>query len=450
MLRLFVAAAVVALSTATSANASVSGWLTFANDRSRTGFVPQGIADPAALRELWSIHLDGRVTTQVLVARDVPAAGETTAYVATSKGVLYALDQNGQVRASRQLGFMHLKDCEFLPDGEFGITGAPVIDSETATLYVTDALGAAHALDLVTLEEREGWPVQLYSDPSVRLTWGAVTLVRGKLYVGTGELCRRDVVSGKLFSVDLATRRVEVWAPTPRRLGGGSGIWGWGGPAYDAATDSLLVATGDAYRIGANRGKRYRESAGLAESLIQLNRNLRVKASHGPLDQREARDFDFTGTPIVMRAPGCPALVAGENKNGVIYVWRLKRIGDGLYDSIRVAPNLNGQPAWSPRTRSLYVGGHDRLIRLVLTRKCRLRAAWSVPFSVESVNGPPTVAGDVVWFPATETYAIWAIDARSGSVLWSGQMGEAVFTAPTVLDGRVYAAGFSGVVKAFG
>jgi len=450
VLRFLLVTALVALASAAPAHAAVSGWITFANHPSRIGFVSQGIADPASLRELWSIHLDGRVTTQVLVARDVPAPGETTAYVATSKGVLYALDGSGQVRASRQLGFMHLEDCEFLPDGEFGITGTPAIDPETATLYVTDALGAAHALDLVTLEEREQWPVQLYADPSVRLTWGAVTLVKGKLYVGTGELCRRDVVSGKLFSVDLATREVRVWTPTARPLGGGSGIWGWGGPAYDGATDSLLVATGDAYAIGANRGKRYRESAGLAEHLVQLDRDLRVEASHGPLDQREARDFDFTGTPIVMRAPGCPALVAGENKNGVIYVWRLKRIGDGLHHSIRVADNLNGQPAWSPRTRSLYVGGHDRLVRLVLTRKCRLRVVWSVPFSTESVNGPPTVAGDVVWFPATETYAIWAIDARSGSVLWSGQMGEAVFTAPTVLDGRVYAGGFSGVVKAFG
>ncbi len=428
----------------------VSGWLTFANDPLRTGYVEQGIDNPAGLHDLWNAKVDGRVTTQVLVVRDVPAPGEQTVFVGTSKGVLVALDGNGGTRATRQLGFMKLSSCPFLPDGEFGITGAPAIDGETGTIYVTDALGWAHALDVVTLEEREGWPVRLYRDPTVRLTWGAVTLAGGKLYVGTGELCRHDVSSGKLFSVDLATREVKTWVATPRILGGGSGIWGWGGPAYDARTDSLLVGTANAYQIGRNRGKRFSESAGRALHVVRLTRDLRVTAENTPLVVRKPRDFAFSGTPIVMRARGCPDLVAGENKNGVIYVWRLDAISKGIVSKLRLAGNLSGQPAWSPRARALYVSGHDRLFKLSLTRSCKLRRAWTIPLDVVSVNGPPTVAGDVVWFPVTEKYEIWAVDARSGAVLWRGSLGESVFTAPTVIDGRVYAAGFSGAVKAFG
>ena len=450
MLRGILASVLGALALAGTAPAAVTGWLTFGNDASRSGFVPEGVADPAALHEIWAATLDGRITTQVLVARDVPEPGQLTLYVGTSRGILYALNENGFERGRRQLGAMRLKNCEFLPDGQFGITGAPAIDPRTATIYVTDALGFAHALDLITLEERVGWPVRLYTDSWARLTWGAVTLVKGRLFVGTGELCRRDVASGKLFSIDLRTRAVRVWTPTPALEGGGSGIWGWGGPSYDARSDSLLVTTGDAYQYGKNKGKAFTESAGLAEHVVSLDRNLHVLASHSPLDYREPVDSDFSGTPIVIRAPGCPALVAGENKNGFIYLWRLERIGEGLFGSVRVAAKLNGQPAWSPRTRSLYVGGHKRLYRLALTPKCRLRIAWSVPLGVESVNGPPTIAGDVVWFPATDTLAIWAVHARTGKVLWKGSMGEPVYTAPTVIDGRVYAGGFSGVVKSFG
>jgi outer membrane protein assembly factor BamB len=345
---------------------------------------------------------------------------------------------------------MRLKNCEFLPDGEFGITGTPALDPRTATIYITDALGFAHALDLGTLEEREGWPIRLYPDPWVRLTWGAVTLVQGRLYVGTGELCRQNTSTGKLFSVDLHTRAVSSWTATPERLGGGGGIWGWGGVAYDRRTDSILAATSDAYEVGKNRGKRHDPAAGFAAHLVQFDRRVRVRAAHSPFEPSARGDLDFSGTPIVLRASGCPALVAAENKNGTIYVWRLNRIEAGLHDEIRIAGNLNGQPAWSPRARSLYVGAHDHLHRLALTKKCRLRTVWSIPLGVESVNGPPTVAGDVVWLPVTDSLAIWAVDARSGEVLWKGSMGEPVYTAPTVIDGRVYAGGFAGLVRAFG
>ena len=450
MVRGVVAVALAALALAAPAGASVSGWLTFGGDSSRAGFVEEGIADPASLREIWATKLDGRITTQVLVARNVPAPGNVTFYVGTSKGVLYALNENGFERARRQLGFMRLKNCEFLPDGEFGITGTPAIDPRTATLYLTDALGFAHALDLLTLEEREGWPIRLYKDSWIRLTWGAVTLVQGRLYVGTGELCHEDTSTGKLFAVDLHTRAVSVWTTTPQRFGGGGGIWGWGGVAYDRQTDSILAATSDAYHVGTNEGESYDPAAGFAAHLIQFDRRVRVRAAHSPFEPADRGDLDFSGTPIVLRTPGCPALVAAENKNGFIYVWRLKQLDAGLHDAIRIAGHLNGQPSWSPRTRSLYVGSNEKLFRLALTAKCRFRVAWSIPLGIESVNGPPTVAGDTVWFPATDTLAIWAVDARSGEVLWKGSMGEPVYTAPTVIDGRVYAGGFSGVVKAFG
>lgn len=175
-----------------------------------------------------------------------------------------------------------------------------------------------------------------------------------------------------------------------------------------------------------------------------------MRTSHTPVHYTEPVDLDFTGSPIVVRARGCPALVAAENKNGHVYVYRLDRIGAGLHWARRIAAKLNGQPAWSPRTRSLYVVGHARLFRLALQRDCSFRVAWSIPLGSGSVNGPPVVAGDVLWFSVAERHALLAVDAASGEVLWTGSVGEPAYAAPTVLDGRVYVAGFSGMVKGFG
>ena len=406
------------------------------------------VGDRDPVEPLQRLGADPVVTSQALVVRDVPEPGRKTIYVGTSTGVLYALDDGGFERARVQLGALELPDCQWLPDGRYGITGTPAVDPRTGTLYAADAQGMLHALDPVTLEERAGWPVRLYGDPSARLVWGALTIVGDTLYVGTGGLCGR--APGLVLAVDLTTGELDRWTSVPPRLGGGGGIWGWGGPAYDRRTRSVLVATGNALPGGRNTGKRFNEAAGYAVHVVRLSPALDVLAANAPVSYRKPLDLDMSGTPVVVRAPGCPALVAAENKNGFLYVWRLGALDDGVVWSKRLAPKLNGQPAWSPVTRSLYVVGHSAAFRLQLTRRCAFRVVWKLPLGSDAVNGPPTVAGNVVLFAVSEDYSIWAVDARSGQVLWRGPLGEAVFAAPAVLDGRIYVGGFSGRFQAFG
>ncbi len=63
--------------------------------------------------------LRGRVTSQVLAARDVPSAGLTTLYVTTSAGLVYAVSETGYVRWRVDLGQL-ANDCPQL-DG-YGVT----------------------------------------------------------------------------------------------------------------------------------------------------------------------------------------------------------------------------------------------------------------------------------------------------------------------------------------
>jgi hypothetical protein len=253
-----------------------------------------------------------------------------------------------------------------------------------------------------------------------------------------------------LYAIDVKTRSVRAWSPVPMSLGGGGGMWAWGGAAYDAPTRSILVAPGDAFPGGKNVGKNFRESAGYAEHVVQLTRDLKVRQANAPQNYKTYTDRDLTGAPIVMRASGCPALVAVERKDGGVYVWRLGALGKGVYWHRRLAPKLNGQPAWSPLTRSLYVVGHTRAYRLELTASCSFRQDWAVALAGTSVKGPPLITGNTVWFAVPSVQELWALDATSGQLLWKGGLAEAAFAPPAIVDGRVYAVGYQGLVAAFG
>jgi outer membrane protein assembly factor BamB len=428
----------------------LTGWLTFSNSAARTNYLPPsaGIADPSLLTFQWSTQTDGTVTAQPLVVRDLPNPGDRTVYVVTAEGFVEGINQNGYVIAKTQLGHMTLPTCSWLPGNHYGITGTPVVDPLTQTLYVADALGYVHALDATTLAERPGWPVRLFSQPSKQLFWGAINLVKGKLYLSTGSLCDRGTNS--VFSVDVKTRKTKKWTSVPLGLGGGGGMWGWGGVAYDAPTSSLLVVTGDALPGGTNVTPHFNESAGYAEHLVQLSLDLKVRASNTPQHYTQFVDLDLTGTPVVMRAPNCPALVAAQGKNGRVYVWRLNAIAKGIWWSKQVAAKLNGQPAWSPATRSLYVVGQQQAYRFQITGGCKFKQVWAVPLVGASVNGPPLIVGNVIWFTVTGDQTLWTVDATTGALLWKGGLAEAAYAPPALLDGRVYEAAFRGLVTSFG
>jgi outer membrane protein assembly factor BamB len=429
--------------------APVTGWTTYGNDVSRIGYTPvPATADPTQLHLLWTTQLDGDITSQALVLRDFPTPGETRIFVGTSKGKLYVINQNGFVVGLKQLGTTTFSSCFYIPGKNMGITGTPVIDPATATIYVPDGSGYVHALDANTLAERPGWPIRLYKNVHQQMQWGALTLVKGKLYTSTGILCQ--AAASRAYAIDTTTRKVQSWTSVPLSLGGGGGMWGWGGLSYDAPSDSLFTATGDAFPVGRNRLPHFTESAAYGEHVVQFDTNLDVEGSHTPIKYHTPHDSDFTGTPIPVRVAGCPPLLVNENKNGNLYVYRIDAVSKGVYQRVHVADNLNGQPAWSPATGSIYVVGHIAYARYQLTSGCTFKLVWSFPLPTKSVNGPPLVAGNVVWFGASEDQTQWAVDATTGAVLTKLSTAEATFAPITPVDGRVYIPGFLGLVSAYG
>jgi hypothetical protein len=430
---------------------SAGGWLVYGNDLARSSATATSLSPPS-LRPAWYTPVAGRISSQGLVAQDVPSPGLRTVYVATTKGLVYALGENGYIRWRVELGQLE-RVCAQI-DG-YGVTGTPVIDPGTNALYVADAFGRLHALDLTTGAEHDGWPVHLYSDFRRELVWGALTIVNGSIYIGTGSFCDRPMV-GKVFRVELATRRVSRWRAVPRTLGGGGGVWGWGGIAYSARRDSLFVATGNAFRGGSNVGRRFREWAGFGEQLVELTRDLLVRAASHPRAIRAPRDLDFVGSPVVFQHGFCGELVGALNKDGALYVWRSAKVKAGPIFSLRLArPTLAApllsQPAYSPRTGALYVSTPTRVVRIDVDRRCHGRIVWSRKVGSGLFNGSPTIAGDAVWLVenAFKGSALLGFDARSGAPRFKSALAGPTFTAPTVVGDRLYVGTYIGGVQGF-
>ena len=452
MRRTWLAFALVLLLAGSGASAqSTAGWLVYGNDLARSSSTDNSLSPPS-VRPAWFTPVSGRVSAQALVAQDVPGPGQRTVYVATSKGLLYALAENGYVRWRADLGQLE-RVCQQI-DG-YGVTGTPAIDPATHALYVADAFGRVHALDLATGAERPGWPVTVFTDFRRELVWGALTNVHGSLYFGTGSYCDRTMVA-KVFRVDIATRGVSQWEVVPKRLGGGGGVWGWGGLAFSSTRDSLYAVTGNAFEGGLNRGKRYREYAGYGERLVELGPDLRVRGSSHPRDIHKVDDLDFVGSPVLFQHGSCGELAAALNKNGSLYLWRTLGLSAGPTSRVRLssptlAAPLLSQAAYSPATRALYVSTPGRLVRVNVDGKCRTRVGWSRKLGSGLFNGSPTVAGDTVWLVenANAGSSLVAFRATTGQPRFQARLAGPGYVAPTVAGDRIYVPLYTGAVQGF-
>ncbi len=336
----------------------------------------------------------------------------------------------------------------------YGVTGTPVIDPESKTLYAADALGRLHALDLATGAERPDWPVTLFDDPSQELVWGSLALADRHVYAATGSYCDAGPFEGKVIGVDLASRAVSTWTAVPAEQGGGGGIWGWGGVAYSRLFDSLYVVTGNAFEGGTNKGAAFSEAAGFGESLVALGRDLRVLGASHPASIDKPLDLDFVGSPVVVDRPGCGEIVVAQDKNAEVFGWRADDVATGPLWTVELekfdpANPVLSQLAYDSGRNALYAVTGVRLVRIDIRADCSAAIAWSRNLGTESLNGSPTVVGGTVWFAASGTPSLVASDPGSGRSLVTLPLPGLTVTAPSVVGGRMFVGTFTGQLVGF-
>jgi outer membrane protein assembly factor BamB len=415
--------------------------------------------------------------------------------VATERNNVYAF--NAATGAQRWMNPAGTPVTSGLPCGNInplGVTGTPVIDGATRTIYL-DAMTAdstatakhmIHALNADTGAEVTGWPVDVNATASsggtsfssvLQNQRSALTLVGGKVFVTySGHVGDCGGYHGWVVGVTTSgTPQVTSWAT--RAIAGG--IWGSSGIASDGT--SLFFATGNTKSSAANPppfttpgqygdGETvYKFPTSLAAPSMSSTTDLFVPSDWMSLDTSDA---DIGGTnPVIFSVPGAtPAnLLMALGKNGNAYLLNRASLGGfqvqpmaslsvSSTDIINAAAvyrtatatyvvfrNGNTQGAKGVGCPAQQASGGLSAIRVNAGSPPTMAVAWcggpsavgSPAVSMTDTNG----TNAIVWAVGSDN-KLYAIDGDSGATLaTSAAMSTvAAIQTPIVTGGRIFVA----------
>ena len=355
--------------------AAFAGVLTYHNDEARIGAnVHESILTPSNVNagdfgKLFTVAVDGDVYAQPLYLPrvSIPAQGtHNVIYTATENNSVYAIDADdpkGLILWHAQLG--PSLSFEDLPAGtctvivpRVGITGTPVIDSSTKTLYVVDRVFdhgkheyQLHALDVSTGKDRPGSPLLLSAsvtgkgegnvngkisfDPTLQLQRTGLALSRGKLYIAFGSTCDFGNYHGWILAYDAATlSQVSAFVTTPNASRGG--IWQSGAAPSVDPEGGVYVVTGDGTFNALAGGSDYGDS--FLKLTLAPDDHWKVQDYFTPFDQERLDtlndDLGSSGTVLLPDQPGPhPHLLVSAGKNGTIYLVDRDAMGHNRHDN---------------------------------------------------------------------------------------------------------------------
>lgn len=315
--------------------------LTRHDDNARSGAnLHESQLTPSVLRSgafgpLFTLFVDGFVYAQPLVATDVDlgAGGvHDVVYVATEHDSLYAFDANsGAPLWQRSFGRSSNLVCfpQLLLTPEIGITGTPVIDPVTRTIYFVaytedDPASCAPSnfhQTLWAVDMTSGDPVAppvevtasapIVFDPVQELQRTALLLSNGVLYFAFASHGGIEPYHGWMFAYDATTlAQLDRFVTTPSGRQGG--IW-MGGEGPSSGEGDLFFTTGNGTWNGRDDW---------ADSLLRMrlaDGRLRIVDFFTPYNQAELerRDLDLGSTGVLL-VPGTHTLAGAERRLAVI------------------------------------------------------------------------------------------------------------------------------------
>ncbi|MHB8512221.1 MAG: outer membrane protein assembly factor BamB family protein [Actinomycetota bacterium] len=352
------------------------------------------------IHQAWiSSALDGLVYAK-------PLFNQTSVIVATENDSVYSLSAStGAVQWRRNLGSPVPQSS--LPCGNIdpmGITGTPVIDTGTNTLYVLAFLSSGPHHELYALDASSGsirWHHTVEApnlDPTVEGTRGALGLANGLVYIPFGGLygdCGQYKGAVVAYPESGSGTSYSYTVPTQRE----GGIWNPQGAVTDANGD-VWVSTGNSASTS---------SFDYGNAIIHLSAHLKKLDYFAPSDwsNLNANDTDLGSVG--------PALVSDNRviaagKEGIAYLLNRNHLGGvgGEIRSANICSRAFGTISWSGTTA--FVACEDSLVALSFASD-QLNVRWSS----NGGHGPSIVTGPLVW-SLSSGGTLTAFNASSGSV----------------------------------
>jgi len=444
----------------TTAVPAFADWTTYHADQARTGTDTTVPAMTNAITQRWAYpNLDGHAYAEPLVYGRLVIA-------ATENNSIYALDSGtGTLVWSKNYG--RAVPSSQLPCGNIspivGITGTPVIDAATGTLYAVTSVwdGSTRAsihyvLEAINLNSAgtELWQRTIaptdanYTfDPLVQSQRSALSFASGTIYMPFGgrygdcgnyrswTVGSPSSGTGTLLSYPL---------PTPN---GGGGTWASSGGAMDVS-NNLYISTGNTF---CNPGCPF----DYGESVLKLSPSLSLLDHFTPSNWASLNQSD---TDIGSVGP----VLLGNNllfqvgKAGVGYLLNTTNLGGSgnqtpLF-SARVC-NATADAAFGGVAYSapyLYVPCSDHLEALLVTTTGTpsFTSAWHGP---AGSIGPPIVAGGFVWSADWNGTTLFALSPTTGAQRLAATLPATPmhFATPAAGDGQIFVPDGSQIV-AFG
>jgi hypothetical protein len=507
--------------TATIGVTDLSGVYSYHNDLARDGVNAQEYAlttanvNTSTFGKLFSCAVDGAVYAQPLWVANLTVNGSVhnVVFVATEHDSLYAFDADANPCV--QLWHVNLIDTSHgansgevtVPSGpsgnavgggsgditpEVGVSGTPVVNPATNTLYVVsksmNSSASAfyqrlHAIDITTGNEKFSGPENITSsitfpgtgDGGSTVSFNTRTqnqrsglaLVNGVVYVAWASHEDTPPYYGWVVGFNASNLAVASVLNVSPNVGYG-GIWMGGGAPSADANNNLYLITGNAYFDVTSGGDDY------GDSFLQLSSGLSISSFFTPSDQQNDydndRDFGSGGAAVVLNlATGTLThLVIGGGKDGTLYLLNGDSMGGSGDANARQSFGL-GHGIFSTGAfwnNTYYIAGisgplvsysfntSTDLFNTALTSQSS--SNYGFPGATPSISATGSSNG-IVWALNTHSYCtdgssscgpaiLYAYDATTlSSDLWNSTMvsadaaGNAVkFAVPTVANGKVY------------
>jgi uncharacterized protein (TIGR03437 family) len=482
---------------------------TYRNNLARSGenlqetiLTPSNVT-PDQFGKLFSHPVDGQVYAQPLYLSSVSIPGKgihNVVFVATAHDTVYAFDAdstdglNGSplwqvslayaTAGERPASVSDVLGCTSMI--EIGITGTPVIDTGTSTLYVValtirgdSFVHRLHALDITTGGERLGSPAIIDAlvpgngdsfsssgvvpfHPYLQKNRAGLLLLNNVVYTTWTSYCDTGPYHGWVIGHDARTlRQTSVFNSSPNSWAGS--FWmGGAAPAADSSGNIFVISGNgpfDADSFGSDFGDSFLKLSSTGLAIVDYF------TPHNQADlDRADMDLGSSGAVLLPDSAGSSAhrhLLISAGKEGRIYLLDRDQMGRfHLEGDTQIVQSLAGAigPLYGPPAyfhNTVYFSASNDALKsfsisggqLSTSPMARSPQVFGYPGAVPTVSANSSTNGIVWLIEGGSGGTLHAYDASNvANELYNSQMkggrdslGSSVrFTVPAVVNGKVY------------